>query len=120
MASQHSAPFQLEQHVTCQRRMAQQPHLFESAVTYAGKICRDSYRGQGETGIACNDLCEHLQSAQACDRVKAVVLRVDSPGRRHQGIVHTLVESSTCSVSIWLSSLRSAIAWSGQVKALSA
>ncbi len=120
IAWQYSAPVQLERHVTCQRGAAQQPQLFESAVTSVGKICRDSYRGQGETGIACNELCEQLQSAQACDRVKAVVLRVDCPGRQHHGIINTLVEPSICSLNIWLSTLCSALAWSGQIKALSA
>ena len=55
------------------------------------------YRGQRHTVIA-NDLCEQLRLTQGCDKVKAVVLRVDSPGRqRHQGMINTL--------SIWLSSL---------------
>ena len=80
MAWQHSAPVQLELHVTCQRGMAQQLHLFASAVRYVGEIKRGSYTGQEHTQIASNDLCKQLQSVQACDKVKAVVLRVDSPG----------------------------------------
>ncbi len=107
MAWQQSAPVQRERHVTCQRGMAQQLHLFDSAVTSVGVISRGRYRGQRQRVIACNDLCEQLQSVQACDTVKAVVLRVDSPGRRrHQGMINTL--------SIWLSSLCIAMAWSGQ------
>ena len=38
IAWQYSAPVQLERHVTCQRGAAQQPQLFESAVTSVGKI----------------------------------------------------------------------------------
>jgi len=38
IAWQHSAPVQFEWHVTRQRGAAQQPHLFESAVTSVGKI----------------------------------------------------------------------------------
>ncbi len=87
--------------------MAQQPHLFDSAVTSVGEISRGSYMGQGQTEIACDDLCEQLQSVQACGKVKAVVLRVDSPGGQHQGIVNTLVEPS--SLKIWLSTLCSAM-----------
>lgn len=100
--------------------MAQQPHLFYSAVTSAGRISRGNYRGQGQRVLACDDLCMQLRSAQLTDTVKAVVLRVDSPGRRHQDIVNALVEPSVCTLSIWLSSLCSAMACSGPVMALSA
>ncbi len=94
--------------------MAQQLHLLVSAVISVGQISRGRYGGQRQTVIA-NDLCEQLQLAQACDKVKAVVLRVDSPGRRqHQGMTNTLLQPSFCSLSIWLSSLCPAMAWSGQ------
>jgi len=86
--------------------MAQQLRLFDNAVTSVGEISRGRYRGQRQTVIA-NDLCEQLRLTQVDDRVKAVVLRVDSPGRqRHQGMINTL--------SIWLSSLCIAMAWCGQ------
>ncbi len=115
IAWQQLAPFQLERHVTCQRGMAQQLCLFDSAVTSVGEISRDRYRGQSQTVIACNNLCEQLQLVQADDRVKAVVLRLDSPGRRrHQGMISPLLQPSMCSLSIWLPSMRSAMACFGQ------
>ncbi|DBA74926.1 TPA: hypothetical protein ACH3X2_009254 [Trebouxia sp. C0005] len=49
-------------------------------ITAEGEIRRGSSKGQKQSVIACNDLCKQLQSAQACDAVKAVVLRLDSPG----------------------------------------
>ena len=79
MAWQHSAPVQHERHIACQRGIAQQLHLFDSAVTSVGAISRGR-RDHRQRGIACKDLCEQLQSVQACDKVKAVVLRVDCPG----------------------------------------
>ena len=51
-----------------------------SVVTIVGDISRGSYKSQEHTEIACNDLCKQLQSVQACDKVKAMVLRVESPG----------------------------------------
>ena len=80
MAWQHSAPVQHERHIACQRGIAQQLHLFDSAVTSVGAISRGCYTGQEHTGIASDHLCKQLQSVQACDKVKAVVLRVDCPG----------------------------------------
>jgi hypothetical protein len=57
MAWQHCAPVHLEQHVPCQRGMAQQPHLFEDVVTSVGKICRDSRKGQGKPATSCASSC---------------------------------------------------------------
>ena len=69
--------------------MAQQLHLFASAVRYVGEIKRGSYTGQEHTQIASDDLCKQLQSVQACDKVKAVMLRVDSPGGSPRHSRHT-------------------------------
>ncbi|DBA88672.1 hypothetical protein WJX77_003092 [Trebouxia sp. C0004] len=52
-----------------------------AVITAEGKISRGSYNNQGQTKIACSDLCKQLQAAQACDKVEAGVLQVDSPGR---------------------------------------
>ncbi len=88
-------------------------------MTSVGVISRGRYRGQEQAVIACNDLCEQLQLVQADDKVKAVVLRVNSQGRqRHRCMIGTLVEPSICSLSIWLSSLCSAMARFGLIKAL--
>ena len=80
MAWQHSAHVQLEWHGTCQRRMAQLLHLFASALTSVGEISLGSYMGQEQTEVACNNMCKQLRSVQADDKLKALVLRVDSPG----------------------------------------